>query len=295
LFGHQPLIFDPFNKKSGHREPHKASHNRPHNQLQKIQTTLPRPTNKYNPYKPIKPPFHSNISPTGHIPSNNHPPFWNGIVNSQSQYKPTKNPTTFQQMTYKPIHMQTSMIGSSKPLESNGWSGSDGDTFYKPTSTTTATGMVTNKPLIGELSIQPIYKPTYRPVTEPKPQLVIDIPATVEELVPDQSLVIPIPEETTPYDPNNLPINSLADVDRLLLMVIEELEGLYENVISPLMLEMGNFLFGKSDENPVGLGIIFGLPIMTALLSAVGAGPFAIAIAAWLFPVLGILFFPQIQ
>ena len=123
----------------------------------------------------------------------------------------------------------------------------------------------------------------------------IEIPATVEEFVPDQSLVLPVPDETTPYDPSTVPINSLADVDRLLFMVMEELDGLYQNVISPLMLEMGNFLFGKSDDNPVGLGIIFGLPIMTALLSAIGAGPFAIAIAAWLFPVLGILFFPQIQ
>lgn len=295
LFGHKPSIFDPYNKKSGHRQPHKATHITPQNQLETMQTTLPRPTNKYSPYKPIKPPVHSNISPTGHIPSNNHPPFWSGIISSQSQYKPTKKPTTVLKTTYKPIHVQTPVLEPSEPLESNGLSGSDEDKFYKPTSTTSSNLIVTHKPLVGEFSVQPIYKPTYRPVTESKPQLVIEIPETDEEAIPGQSLLLPVPEETTPYDPSYLPLNSLADVDRLLLMVFEEMEGLYQNLISPFMLEMGNFLFGKSDENPVGLGIIFGLPIMTAFLSAIGSGPFAIAIAAWLFPVLGILFFPQIQ
>lgn len=294
LFGHKPSVFESFTKKSNNRIPHKVSHKTTQKSLPSSPQTS---SNQYTHYRPPKPPVHSNISPTGHIPSNNHPPFWNHITNNHESAITNHSSNTLSPASYKPIYLHTTR-GPSKPdAMSHNFS-------YKPTSTTSSIGIEVNKPTSVEMSIKPLYKPTFRPVVaEAEPQLVLEPPNLVEEIILPQEVVVieqtaatfveqPVEPVT---DPANIPINSLEDVDRLLVLVMQEFVGLYEQVISPFMNEMGNLLFGKSGENPVSLFIIFGLPVMTAALSAVGAGTVAIVAAAWIFPLITLLFVPQLQ
>ena len=286
LFGHNPSVFESFNKKSNNRKPHKVAHKKPHHSFSGSPSI---PKDQYINYKPVKPQVHSNISPTGHIPSSNHPPFWNQITNSPPHSIPTKVPNTWSPSTYKPIYLHTP-VNPGNP---------NNDISYKPTSTTSSQGIVINKPISIEFTNKPSYKPTYRPVTvEAESQLVLETPSLIEEIILPEEVVIDEPvsvvhEHVT--DPTNIPINSLQDVDRLLVLVMEEFIGLYEQVISPFVNEMGNLLFGKSGENPISLFIIFGLPVMTAALSAIGVGTVAIVAAAWIFPLISLLFVPQLQ
>ena len=296
LFGHDPSIFQSFTKKSNYRSPHKVTHKLHQNGLT---SSSPSHTNQYVGFdKPSKPQVHSNISPTGHIPSNNHPPYWSHIVNHPHSSLSNNIPNTTPPESYKPIFIQTSKPAKPIPIKNN--------FSYKPTSTTSSQGIEINKPSNIEQSNKPVYKPTYRPVVvEPEHQLVLETPTLIEEIVLPQEVVIP--QEVVVFDepvtvaheqvtdPATIPINSLQDVDRLLILVMEELVGLYEHVISPFVNEMGNLLFGKSGENPISLFIIFGLPILTAALSAIGVGTVAIVAAAWLFPLISLFFVPQLQ
>ena len=296
LFGHDPSIFQSFTKKSNHRIPHKVTHKLQQNSLG---SSTPSQLNQYVGFnKPSKPQVHSNISPTGHIPSNNHPPYWSHISNYPHDTLINNIPNTTPPASYKPIFLQTSKPAKPVPIKNN--------FSYKPTSTTSSHGIEINKPTSIVLSNKPIYKPTYRPVVvEQEPQLVLETPSLIEEIVLPQEVVVPqelvvfdepvtvAHEQVT--DPATIPINSLQDVDRLLILVMEEFVGLYEHVISPFVNEMGNLLFGKSGENPISLFIIFGLPILTAALSAIGVGTVAIVAAAWLFPLISLLFVPQLQ
>ena len=294
LFGHKPSVFESFTKKSNNRIPHKVTHKTTHNNLSVSPQTS---SNQYTHYRPPKPPVHSNISPTGHIPSNNHPPFWSQITNNLQTTIPNHISNTLPPASYKPVYLHT----TSRPSKP----GAISHTFsYKPTSTTSSIGIEVNKPTSIEMSIKPLYKPTYRPVVaETETQQVIEPPSLVEEIIlPQEVAVIEqtvatfVEQSVEPVtDPANIPINSLEDVDRLLVLVMQEFVGLYEHVISPFMNEMGNLLFGKSGENPVSLFIIFGLPVMTAALSAIGVGTVAIVAAAWIFPLITLLFVPQLQ
>ena len=295
LFGHQPSIFESLRKNSSNRKPHKASHTRPQNQYKT------RPTVKYKPYKPTKPPFQSTMSSANQISSN---PFehsassLNQETSNQPPYRPISIHSFPSQTFYKPIHFPTTtrpfntinLISQVNPIAI-----ATSDVGYKPTSTEPSVGIESNQPSSTDaILVKPIYKPTFSPVVQAE-QLVVDIPSTIEQVVPEELLIITTVTETATIDPNVLPLNTLEDVDKILEMVYNEVIGLYANVISPLMLEMGNLLFGKSSDSPIRMIVIFGLPIMTALLSALGAGTFAIAVSAWLFPVFSIMFFPQIQ
>ena len=131
----------------------------------------------------------------------------------------------------------------------------------------------------------------------------LEVPPAVSNIVapvivtPEQVFVVPQAAETTTttVNPNAIAINSFEDIDRLLLLVAEEIDGLYQNVFVPMFFEMENLLFGKSGDSPIRMITIFGLPLIAAALSAFGAGSFVIAGAAWLLPVISIMIFPQLQ
>jgi hypothetical protein len=48
-----------------------------------------------------------------------------------------------------------------------------------------------------------------------------------------------------------------------------------------------------SNNSLVNLVVIFGLPIITAVLSVMGAGPLAIATTAWMVPIAAVLVLPD--
>ena len=53
--------------------------------------------------------------------------------------------------------------------------------------------------------------------------------------------------------------------------------------------------FNRLSSNSVlNISVVFGLPMVTALLSFLGAGPIAIATAAWIIPLLPLLIVPDL-
>lgn len=53
--------------------------------------------------------------------------------------------------------------------------------------------------------------------------------------------------------------------------------------------------FNRLSSNSVlNISVVFGLPMVTALLSFLGAGPIAIASAAWIIPLLTLLIVPDL-
>ena len=237
LFGHKPSVFESFTKKSNNRIPHKVTHQISHNSF----SVSPQPSgDQYTHYRPPKPPVHSNISPTGHIPSNNHPPFWGHVTNNQPSTITNHLSNTLPPASYKPIYVSTTSRPSKPGVTSHNFS-------YKPTSTTSSIGIEVGLPASVEMSIKPLYKPTYRPVVveaEAEPQLVLETPSLVEEIILPQEVAVieqtvatfveqPVEPVT---DPANIPINSLEDVDRLLVLVMQEFVGLYCYCYSVLRL-----------------------------------------------------------
>ena len=305
LFGHKPSVFESVNKKSGHRIPHKAHYGRPYS---KLTTVRPKVSLQHQYYKPTKPPFHSNVSPNV-SPSNNifkpHLSSWNNDALTHPQYKPTKIPYSTLKTTYKPINFQTTNVPFhylSSNLISNVIQDAGSNIGYKPTSSTSSIGLVTSKPIALNGLVRPEYKPTYKPFVESQ-QALLEVPPAVSNVVapvivtPEHVFVVTQAAETTTttVNPNAIAINSFEDIDQLLLLVAEEIDGLYQNVFVPMFFEMENLLFGKSSDSPIRMITIFGLPLIAAALSAFGAGSFVIAGAAWLLPVISILIFPQLQ
>ena len=183
LFGHNPSIFESYNKKSNNRIPHKVTHQTQQNKVPSYTTSSNYQYMGYD--RPSKPLVHSNISPTGHIPSNNHPPFWNHFTNPPHDTLNNHIPNTLPPASYKPIFVQnTNKPTIPKPVNNH--------FSYKPTSTTSSQGIEVNKPTTVEISKKPLYKPTYRPiVVEPEPQVVLEVPSLVEEIVLPQEVAVP--------------------------------------------------------------------------------------------------------
>ena len=63
-------------------------------------------------------------------------------------------------------------------------------------------------------------------------------------------------------------------------------------------VEMGEsatkYINQLSNNSLVNLVVIFGLPIITAVLSVMGAGPLAIATTAWVVPIAAVLVLPDL-
>ena len=132
---------------------------------------------------------------------------------------------------------------------------------YKPFSTTFPRPLTSPGPglIINETSKdKPNYKPTFRP-----PVLVAEI-SNLEALASITSSTSP-PNlvKTTTIDEKNQNISS--------------------------------FLNDLSSNSVINAMVIFGLPMATALMSLLGAGPLAIASVAWIIPVAAILILPDLQ
>ena len=108
---------------------------------------------------------------------------------------------------------------------------------------------------------QHIYKPTFRP-----PVLMAEI----------SNVAITTSTPTTPLDaPNEIETNASSTA-------VEKVFDLTET-------------FNRLSSNSVlNISVVFGLPMVTALLSFLGAGPIAIASAAWIIPLLTLLIVPDL-
>ena len=61
-----------------------------------------------------------------------------------------------------------------------------------------------------------------------------------------------------------------------------------------LVFDLTETLNQLSSNSLLNISVVFGLPVVTALLSFMGAGPIAIASAAWIIPLLTLLIVPDL-
>ena len=103
-----------------------------------------------------------------------------------------------------------------------------------------------------------IYKPTFRP------SIIFAEVANIEVTVPPSTITSTesIPSDTTAIDEKT---NLTSALNQL------------------------------SSNSIVNILVVFGLPAMTALLSFIGAGPLAIASAAWLIPIIAVMLLPELR
>ena len=100
------------------------------------------------------------------------------------------------------------------------------------------------------------YKPTF------KPSVIIADVANVEVTIPPlQSTSSPVPTTS-----------------------IDEKTGNLTSILNQL-----------SSNSLLNVLVVFGLPAMTAMLSFMGAGPLAIASAAWLIPIAAVMLLPDLR
>ena len=67
-----------------------------------------------------------------------------------------------------------------------------------------------------------------------------------------------------------------------------------EKLDQKLVFDLTETLNQLSSNSLLNISVVFGLPVVTALLSFMGAGPIAIASAAWIIPLLTLLIVPDL-
>ena len=115
-----------------------------------------------------------------------------------------------------------------------------------------------------------------------------------------KSTVIPIKPTFVPtmnYKPTFKPSVIIADVSNV-EVTIPPIQSTSSPVPTTSIDEKTNLtsvLNQLSSNSLVNVLVVFGLPAMTAMLSFMGAGPLAIASAAWLIPIAAVMLLPDLR
>ena len=127
--------------------------------------------------------------------------------------------------------------------------------------TTTQSTILKKEEPEASLQEQVYYKPTFRP-----PLLQVEISNVVVT--------------TTTVSPTTTIASLNQEVD--------------EKPDQKLVFDLTETLNQLSSNSLINISVVFGLPVVTALLSFMGAGPIAIASAAWIIPLLTLLIVPDL-
>ena len=127
--------------------------------------------------------------------------------------------------------------------------------------TTTQSTILKKEEPEASLQEQVYYKPTFRP-----PLLQVEISNVVAT--------------TTTVSPTTTIASLNQEVD--------------EKPDQKLVFDLTETLNQLSSNSLLNISVVFGLPVVTALLSFMGAGPIAIASAAWIIPLLTLLIVPDL-
>ena len=127
--------------------------------------------------------------------------------------------------------------------------------------TTTQSTILKKEEPEASLQEQVYYKPTFRP-----PLLQVEISNVVVT--------------TTTVSPTTTIASLNQEVD--------------EKPDQKLVFDLTETLNQLSSNSLLNISVVFGLPVVTALLSFMGAGPIAIASAAWIIPLLTLLIVPDL-
>ena len=127
--------------------------------------------------------------------------------------------------------------------------------------TTTQSTILKKEEPEASLQEQIYYKPTFRP-----PLLQVEISNVVVT--------------TTTVSPTTTIASLNQEVD--------------EKLDQKLVFDLTETLNQLSSNSLLNISVVFGLPVVTALLSFMGAGPIAIASAAWIIPLLTLLIVPDL-
>ena len=127
--------------------------------------------------------------------------------------------------------------------------------------TTTQSTILKKEEPEASLQEQIYYKPTFRP-----PLLQVEISNVVAT--------------TTTVSPTTTIASLNQEVD--------------EKLDQKLVFDLTETLNQLSSNSLLNISVVFGLPVVTALLSFMGAGPIAIASAAWIIPLLTLLIVPDL-
>ena len=127
--------------------------------------------------------------------------------------------------------------------------------------TTTQSTILKKEEPEASLQEQIYYKPTFRP-----PLLQVEISNVVVT--------------TTTVSPTTTIASLSQEVD--------------EKPDQKLVFDLTETLNQLSSNSLLNISVVFGLPVVTALLSFMGAGPIAIASAAWIIPLLTLLIVPDL-
>ena len=119
--------------------------------------------------------------------------------------------------------------------------------------------------------------------------------------LPTKSTVIPIKPTFVPtinYKPTFKPSVIIADVANV-EVTIPPLQSTSSPVPTTSIDEktgnLTSILNQLSSNSLLNVLVVFGLPAMTAMLSFMGAGPLAIASAAWLIPIAAVMLLPDLR
>ena len=130
------------------------------------------------------------------------------------------------------------------------------------------------------------YKPTFKPYVPDAndTKFVVDNDFVLEEVSTEE-------EAAAPAAAVDADVVSVAENDTMLALATMISEKLN-------FVEMGEsatkYINQLSNNSLVNLVVIFGLPIITAVLSVMGAGPLAIATTAWVVPIAAVLVLPDL-
>ena len=128
------------------------------------------------------------------------------------------------------------------------------------------------------------YKPTFKPYVPDANDTKFVVDFVLEEVSTEE-------EEAAPVAAVDADVVSVAENDTMLALATMISEKLN-------FVEMGEsatkYINQLSNNSLVNLVVIFGLPIITAVLSVMGAGPLAIATTAWVVPIAAVLVLPDL-
>ena len=128
------------------------------------------------------------------------------------------------------------------------------------------------------------YKPTFKPYVPDANDTKYVVDFVLEEVSTEE-------EAAAPAAAVDADVVSVAENDTMLALATMISEKLN-------FVEMGEsatkYINQLSNNSLVNLVVIFGLPIITAVLSVMGAGPLAIATTAWVVPIAAVLVLPDL-
>ena len=128
------------------------------------------------------------------------------------------------------------------------------------------------------------YKPTFKPYVPDANDTKFVVDFVLEEVSTEE-------EAAAPAAAVDADVVSVAENDTMLALATMISEKLN-------FVEMGvsatKYINQLSNNSLVNLVVIFGLPIITADLSVLGAGPLAIATTAWVVPIAAVLVLPDL-